>query len=114
MLLRSIAGGTRRRRRRARCHRRGCKIDHRDLRLGDSGTAVTCLQQALVASGYLSGSATGQFDNATFSAVNKLQKEKDLFVDGLVGRETALPSASGPTRIARGPHAAAAHPVPSI
>ena len=68
----------------------GCKIDKRELRIGDSGTAVTCLQQALVASGYLSGSASGQYDNATFSAVNKLQKEKDLFVDGLVGRETAL------------------------
>ena len=68
----------------------GCKLDKRELRLGDSGAAVTCLQQALVAKGYLSGSASGDFDNATFSAVNKLQKEKDLFVDGLVGRETAL------------------------
>ena len=68
----------------------GCKIDKRELRIGDSGTAVTCLQQALVASGYLSSAASGQYDNATFSAVNKLQKEKDLFVDGLVGRETAL------------------------
>lgn len=69
----------------------GCKIDKRELRIGDSGAAVTCLQQALVAAGYLSGSSpTGQYDNATFSAVNKLQKDKDLFVDGLVGRETAL------------------------
>ena len=68
----------------------GCKIDKRELRIGDSGTAVTCLQQALVASGYLSDSPSGEYDNATFSAVNKLQKEKDLFVDGLVGRETAL------------------------
>ena len=69
----------------------GCKIDKRELRIGDSGAAVTCLQQALVAKGYLSGSSpTGQYDNATFSAVNKLQKDKDLFVDGLVGRETAL------------------------
>ena len=68
----------------------GCKIDKRELRLGDTGTAVSCLQQALIGGGYLSGSASGQFDNATFSAVDKLQKEKDLFVDGLVGRETAL------------------------
>lgn len=67
-----------------------CRIDQRELRLGDSNSAVSCLQQALVAKGYLSESPTGQFDNATFSAVNKLQKEKDLFVDGLVGRETAL------------------------
>jgi Putative peptidoglycan binding domain/L,D-transpeptidase catalytic domain len=68
----------------------GCTLDKRELRLNDSGAAVTCLQQALIAAGYLSGSASGIYDNATFSAVNKLQKEKDLFVDGLVGRETAL------------------------
>jgi hypothetical protein len=67
-----------------------CKLDVRELRIGDSGAAVICLQQALIAQGYLSGSASGSYDNATFSAVNKLQKEKDLFVDGLVGRETAL------------------------
>ncbi len=69
----------------------GCKIDKRELRVGDSGAAVTCLQQALAGAGYLTASSpTGQYDNATFGAVNKLQKEKDLFVDGLVGRETAL------------------------
>ena len=68
----------------------GCKIDKRDLRIGDSGTAVTCLQHALVAIGYLTGTASGTFDNPTFSAVNKLQKDKDMFVDGVVGRETAL------------------------
>jgi len=68
----------------------GCKLDKRELRQGDTGTAVTCLQQALIASGYLSGSPTGVYDGDTFAAVNKLQKEKDLFVDGLVGRETAL------------------------
>jgi hypothetical protein len=68
----------------------GCTITSRDLRLGASGADVTCLQQALVAKGYLTEAPTGQYDNATFSAVNKMQKEKDLFVDGLVGRETAL------------------------
>ncbi len=68
----------------------GCTIDKRSLRLGDSGASVTCVQQALIATGYLSGSPSGQYDDDTFSAVNKLQKEKDLFVDGLVGRETAL------------------------
>ena len=68
----------------------GCKLDKRELRLNDTGAAVTCLQQALIGAGYLSGSPTGSYDNATFSAVNKLQKDKDLFVDGLVGRETAL------------------------
>jgi hypothetical protein len=68
----------------------GCKIDKRELRIGDTGPAVTCLQQALVGIGYLSGAASSTFDNATFSAVNKLQKDKNMFVDGVVGRETAL------------------------
>ena len=68
----------------------GCMLDQRELRQGDSGAAVSCLQQALIANGYLSGAASGTFDGATFSAVNKLQKDKDLFVDGVVGRETAL------------------------
>ncbi|HZX53799.1 MAG TPA: L,D-transpeptidase family protein [Ilumatobacteraceae bacterium] len=68
----------------------GCKLDKRELRQGDTGNAVNCLQQALIAGGYLSGSPTGVYDGDTFAAVNKLQKEKDLFVDGLVGRETAL------------------------
>ncbi len=68
----------------------GCKLDKRELRIGDTGAAVTCLQQALIGAGYLSGSPGGQFDNDTFSAVNKLQQDKDLFVDGVVGRETGL------------------------
>lgn len=68
----------------------GCTLDVRELRQGASGTAVSCLQQALITAGYLSGAASGQFDQATFSAVNKLQTDKDLFVDGIVGRETAL------------------------
>ena len=68
----------------------GCTITSRDLRIGASGADVTCLQQALVAASYLSGAPSGQYDNATFSAVEKLQTDKDLFVDGLVGRETAL------------------------
>src|SRR4051794_8972119 len=56
----------------------GCKLDKRELRQGDTGNAVTCLQQALIGAGYLSGSPTGTFDGDTFAAVNKLQKEKDL------------------------------------
>jgi peptidoglycan hydrolase-like protein with peptidoglycan-binding domain len=68
----------------------GCTITSRDLRIGASGVDVTCLQQALVGASYLSGAPSGQYDNATFSAVKKLQTDKDLFVDGLVGRETAL------------------------
>ena len=60
------------------------------LRHGESGTSVSCLQDALVAAGYLSGTASGQFDQETYEAVRRVQEERKLFVDGVVGRETAL------------------------
>lgn len=68
----------------------GCTIKERSLRQGSSGDSVTCLQQALITSGYLSGSPTGSFDSNTYSAVRKVQTERDMFVDGIVGRETAI------------------------
>lgn len=57
---------------------------------GDTGAEVICLQEALIASGYLSGTPSGRYDNATAAAVTRLQEERELFVDGLAGRETAL------------------------
>jgi lipoprotein-anchoring transpeptidase ErfK/SrfK len=57
---------------------------------GDTGPEVSCLQQALVDAGVYTGALTGAFDSKTVSAVEKLQQGKDLFVDGVVGRETAL------------------------
>lgn len=67
-----------------------CTMDKLSVRLGDSGNSVSCLQQALVTAGYYTGAVSGQFDQATFDAVEHMQAEKDLFVDGVVGRETAL------------------------
>ena len=54
--------------------------------------APTCSasQQGLVTAGFLDGAVTGQFDQATYAAVETLQKERELFVDGIVGRETAI------------------------
>ncbi|MGA0878196.1 MAG: L,D-transpeptidase family protein [Ilumatobacteraceae bacterium] len=57
---------------------------------GDSGPEVLCLQEALIAAGYLTGTPSGRYDNATAGAVTRLQEERELFVDGLAGRETAL------------------------
>ena len=57
---------------------------------GDTGPSVTCLQEALIAAGFLDSAATGVYDNATATAVEKLQTDRDLFVDGKTGRETAL------------------------
>jgi len=68
----------------------GCTLKEASLRQGQTGTGVQCLQQALHAEGLYSGAVSGTFDTATFSAVEQLQTKQDLFVDGVVGRETAI------------------------
>ena len=68
-----------------------CLMSEFSLRQGQSGDSVTCLQEALVDAGFLdAGGITGEFDYATFVAVEDLQTERKLFVDGVVGRETAI------------------------
>jgi lipoprotein-anchoring transpeptidase ErfK/SrfK len=69
---------------------KGCIIEAERLGYGDSGADVTCLQNALIENGYFSGPVTGQFDQATFAAAEKLQTDRGLFVDGIVGRESAI------------------------
>ena len=66
-----------------------CTIPMKALRPGTSGKNVVCLQQALVKNNYLK-KVTGTYDVATQVAVTALQTKKDLFVDGIAGRETAL------------------------
>lgn len=67
-----------------------CPITPESLRQGDTGDDVVCLQRALVRAGVLDGDTTGTYDGATFAAVEQIQEDRDLFVDGVVGRETAL------------------------
>jgi peptidoglycan hydrolase-like protein with peptidoglycan-binding domain len=67
-----------------------CVITELSLAGGDTGPSVTCLQEALIVAGFLDTAATGVYDNATAVAVEKLQTDRDLFVDGKTGRETAL------------------------
>jgi len=67
-----------------------CTLRVRSLGGGDSGDDVICLQRSLIEAGYMSGLPSGVYDNATAVAVEKLQTERNLFVDGLTGRETAL------------------------
>jgi len=68
----------------------GCTIGALSLRIGASGDGVTCLQDALADAGYFSGTSDGEFGQTTFDAVMKFQQAEDMFVDGVVGRETAL------------------------
>lgn len=67
-----------------------CTIEAKQLTFGDAGADVQCLQHGLVNAGYFDGTVDGQFDEATYAAVERLQEERALFVDGAVGRETAL------------------------
>ncbi|MGB0113657.1 MAG: L,D-transpeptidase family protein [Ilumatobacteraceae bacterium] len=68
----------------------GCTIGALSIRLGSEGTGVTCLQEALAEQGYYSGTASGVFDDATLRATMQYQEDEGLFVDGIVGRESAI------------------------
>jgi peptidoglycan hydrolase-like protein with peptidoglycan-binding domain len=68
----------------------GCTIGSRSVRLGSSGDGVACLQDALSAAGYYDGLAHGEFDQSTANAVMGYQTAEDLYVDGVVGRESAI------------------------
>lgn len=68
----------------------GCTIEALSVRLGSTGDGVACLQQALVGAGYYDGAATGDFDDVTLNAVMTYQEDAGLFVDGVVGRESAI------------------------
>jgi peptidoglycan hydrolase-like protein with peptidoglycan-binding domain len=67
-----------------------CVITSSKLALTSTGADVSCLQQGLINAGYTDVDVNGTFDTATYLAVEKLQAERDLFVDGVVGRETAM------------------------
>jgi hypothetical protein len=67
-----------------------CLMKVLSVRQGDTGESVSCLQKALGEQGFYTGAITGSFDQATFSAVEQMQTDRDLFVDGIVGRESAI------------------------
>ncbi len=58
------------------------------LRIGSSGSAVTRLQQQLLAAGFDPGGIDGHFGQQTRSAVIAFQRARGLGVDGIAGNET--------------------------
>ena len=58
------------------------------LKPGSSGSSVTKLQNQLKACGWYDGSASGQYDSATESAVRAYQAAAGLAVDGQAGSQT--------------------------
>lgn len=67
-----------------------CTIPAKTMRTGDSGAAVVCAQKALIRTTWLKGKPSGVFDAKTRKAIVAMQTEKALFVDGEIGRETAI------------------------
>ncbi|MEZ5218623.1 MAG: L,D-transpeptidase family protein [Ilumatobacteraceae bacterium] len=67
----------------------GCTMTVRSISFGASGDSVVCLQKALAATGYLDLAPDGAFGPATLAAVQSLQADAGLLVDGIVGEATA-------------------------
>jgi peptidoglycan hydrolase-like protein with peptidoglycan-binding domain len=68
----------------------GCTIGALSIRLTSQGDGVACLQQALADAGFYDGAIDGDFDDPTLAAVMAYQEDAGLFVDGVVGRESAV------------------------
>lgn len=68
----------------------GCVLTASKLVQGDTNADVVCLQAVLIASGFLDGPGSGSFDISTVAAVQAVQTDRNLYVDGIVGRETAI------------------------
>jgi hypothetical protein len=68
----------------------GCTIEALSIRLGSDGDGVACLQTALVDEGLYDGAINGVFDDSVARAAMAYQEANDLFVDGIVGRESAI------------------------
>ncbi len=67
-----------------------CVVEARSMGIGASGPGVMCLQTALAEAGFYDGPIDGEYGSSTARAVERLQTERNLFIDGVAGRETAL------------------------
>lgn len=73
-------------------------VENKYLQLGSSGKDVRTMQTRLIALGWLSGSADGEFGSATDAAVRAFQKKIGVYTDGVAGPNTLkkLYSSSAP------------------
>ena len=63
-------------------------VTYRTLKKGATGEDVIRMQEALIALGYLSGKADGQFGSGTQHAVTQFQAVNHLSADGIAGNKT--------------------------
>jgi peptidoglycan hydrolase-like protein with peptidoglycan-binding domain len=66
----------------------GLTVKRQPLKAGSVGGGVMAVQEALKKSGYYSGGLTGEFDGDTERAVQMLQADKGLQVNGVVEDDT--------------------------
>lgn len=66
-----------------------CLVDETSIERGDSGESVSCAQRALAAAGFYVGDITGEFDDLTYLATRDFQNEVGVYVDGIIGKNTA-------------------------
>jgi len=67
----------------------GCTVSVTKVQLDDTGPSVECVQKALTAAGFYTGTISGTFDVATEAAVRGFQGSQELEDDGIVGGKTA-------------------------
>lgn len=73
------------------------------LKRGDTGRDVTNMQKRLIQLGYLAGSATGKFDEATEAAVYAFQERNVAYADGIAGPMTLKALYSSNAKRAKNP-----------
>ena len=66
-----------------------CTVEVTSVQLDDTGPSVECVQKALTAAGFYTGTISGTFDVPTQAAVRAFQSSEDLLADGIVGGKTA-------------------------
>lgn len=67
----------------------GCQLEVIAAKVGDTGDAVECVQRALAVAGVYTGAIDGNFSPEVEAAAIAFQQQSDLYVDGIVGRQTA-------------------------
>ncbi len=66
-----------------------CMLEVPEVSVGDTGADVECAQRALRAAGVMDSEVTGTFDPVTQAATRSFQAEVGLYVDGIIGKNTA-------------------------
>lgn len=67
----------------------GCQLEVISVKLGDTGDAAECVQRALAVAGAYTGPIDGNFSAEVDAAAKAFQSANELYVDGIVGRQTA-------------------------